>query len=234
MKKRTAIIGSVLLILIVASLPTIVTSKDTVRITYQVNVYMGETQYYTGSYFLTFQIEVTFVKTSKGYEAIDYNILESMKQGLTSYLTIKGMESLLLAPGITHFSLPIETLDKCRDTGSENIPGYNWKIIYLAKSAVSLSIDRIEEGYQVILTFPDGSKEVVYDEETGILLSELFYVKTKIDQTYVVYAHVIEAPVFIGDEGIPRTNILVFQGLSGLLTLMGILAYATRSKYRIL
>ena len=221
----------VLIFLFVLLLPYASVFSEDIKVTYNVSIYDSLNSFYSGVPALNVKATVYFTVINNSYvpSKIDFNLV---KGGISGFVGISAFKKVIEAPSIMHFSMNPSIINDCEKKSLVETTE-NWRLRYMGRSAVSLKNGGMEEGIQVILSFKGGSKEILYDDQSGILLSEIFYIKS-LSQTFVVYLQVASGPSFIGDEGVPRNNVLVLEVLSTIIFLMSIVTVGLRKRYRIL
>ncbi len=205
--------------------------EETFKITYNVNIYDSISSMYSRNPAISGEATVTFKTEKTGYTPTGIH-LRLLKGGTIALLTSGTLEKIVTLPSLNHFALPTKILLDAKEKG-ESLTPQGWRLKYISMSAISVG-KGMEQGYEFILHFNGGSKEVLYDDNTGILLSELFYIKSGIAGTLIVYLTVVSAPAFIGDEGIPKRNLLAFDMAAALIMVGSLIAILARRKYRIL
>ena len=212
-------------------IPSYATNGNTVTVEYTIKIYTSQEKYYMDSYSAIHYLRVTFVNKNNSYMVSDI----VYEKGSPSILAWNALQATINYPSREHFALDPSILKTATLKKEVNIDGY--KIVYEGKDAIVFGKNRIEDGVLVVLVLENGGKEVLYDEETGILLKEFFVVTTgppSIGKKYFVSVIISEGPSFLGDEGINRWNIKFFQAISFIITVFAIAAFSQRNRYRIL
>jgi hypothetical protein len=223
---------TILLVITPGFKPLTANAEQSITIQYSLRIYQDITGLYSNKPLLSGTVKTFFEKKSTGFQAVSLDL--SIKKGGVFASVAKGsMERIVESPSLKHFAINPKLLQECRSKGDLRTSD-GWELEYMGKSAISLTDNRMEEGYQVLLSFGGGSKEVLYDDGTGILLSEMFYIKTGFGQAYIVTLNVVSGPPFIGDEGIPPQNIFLLDVAALFIFFMSIIAIALRNRYRIL
>ncbi len=211
---------------------TCASGENMVTLVYRVSVFLSQTSYYEGSPYCTFDVKVVFEEKSGSYIPKSLSVIPPGDGGIVCVGLASSFKTLIEAPGLDHFAINPKLLHEVKERNRMKIGDV--KYVFMTRSAVSLGDNRMEEGYQLILFFGKGAKEVLYDDDSGLLLSEFYIVEKTFGPSYIVYMRVVKAPSFIGDEGVSRTAIRAFQAVSTIILLMALAAVAVREKYRVL
>ncbi len=231
---------AVAIIVLVAIAPVVTQASNSlikypenISIIYKVSLYTSQSAFFSGSSSGSVDFKVCFKKVDDYYKPLNITII-SMRH-LPPTIPASQLLNLVEYPTIKHFSLKPEDLAYIKKHKIDVIDGVDYE--YDGYGVLYMGDNKFEDGYRVTIEFGIGSKEALYDQETGLLLSELFSIRLTGFLTvshYIVYVKAIVAPNFIGNKGINYSVIKILQLIAAIVVVGAVAAYALRSKYRIL
>ena len=227
-------------ILLIAIAPVVVQAStsstkypESISIIYKVSLYASQSEFFSGSSSGSVDFKVCFERVDDYYTPINITII-SMRH-LPPTVAASQLLNLVEYPTLKHFSLKPEDLAYIKKHRTDVIDGVDYE--YDGYGVLYMGDNKFEDGYRVTIEFGVGSKEALYDQETGLLLSELFSIRLTgflIVSHYIVYVKAIVAPSFIGNKGINYSVLKILQLIAAIVGVGAVAAFALRSRYRIL
>ncbi|HEW64129.1 hypothetical protein [Fervidicoccus fontis] len=202
-------------------------SPSAIPSTIQYNIYIfpNASSFNTGNYSAELSI---FISLEKIGDNISITSLSFENETLKSYLCIDNdtIEDMIISPSIGHFYVPPYLLNQFSYERSGSYNG--WKFNFIDEEPFYISNNEFVDGYRFLLNFGEGSKSIIYDKYTGILLSESFYVEEVNCNSYYFLVDIasFSNPSLINYTQISDENERIFQGISILIIcLAGISLY---------